>query len=219
MALDTKEKRAAVFGVGRPWMRDKFPVATPDEEWRIASGNAYGGNALSAPIVVISVFHDILTTVQTAIQALSLDGINSGNIELVKVNPERETVLPGIPGILILPIGEEGIPIDGGTLRRDDVGYPVGIIMIDIDRQSSETGTPADADEGTVDQDYAFNTKLLWRERIRKKFIRQKLTGVASVYNCEIEPDVVVDPTALLGDNLWMGTLVLRFLSRETRGS
>jgi len=48
MAIDDKEKRAAVLGVGRPWMRDKFPVATPDEEWRIASGNAYGGNALSA---------------------------------------------------------------------------------------------------------------------------------------------------------------------------
>ena len=47
MALDDKEKRAAVIGVGRPWMRDKFPVATPDEEWRISSGNAYGGNALT----------------------------------------------------------------------------------------------------------------------------------------------------------------------------
>ncbi len=47
MAIDSKEKRAAVIGVGRPWMRDKFPVATPDEEWRISSGLAYGGNALS----------------------------------------------------------------------------------------------------------------------------------------------------------------------------
>jgi len=28
-------------------MRDKFPVATPDEEWRMSSGNTYGGNALS----------------------------------------------------------------------------------------------------------------------------------------------------------------------------
>ncbi len=49
MAIDSKEKRAGVLGVGRPWMRDKFPIATPDEQWRIASGNAYGGNALSAP--------------------------------------------------------------------------------------------------------------------------------------------------------------------------
>ena len=47
MALDSKEKRVAVLGVARPWMRDVFPVATPDEEWRISVGNAYGGNALS----------------------------------------------------------------------------------------------------------------------------------------------------------------------------
>lgn len=47
MAIDTKEKRIAVIGVGRPWLRDVFPIATPDEEWRISVGNAYGGNALS----------------------------------------------------------------------------------------------------------------------------------------------------------------------------
>ena len=50
MALDTKEKRANVPGVGRPWMRDKFPVATPDEQWRMASGLTYGGNPLSATV-------------------------------------------------------------------------------------------------------------------------------------------------------------------------
>jgi len=52
MAIDTKEKRAGVLGVGRPWVRDKLPTADLDEQWRIASGNAYGGNALSfTPIV------------------------------------------------------------------------------------------------------------------------------------------------------------------------
>ncbi len=48
MALDTKEKRAAVAGVGRPWLRGKLPVATPDEEWRMSSGLTYGGNTLVA---------------------------------------------------------------------------------------------------------------------------------------------------------------------------
>ena len=45
MAIDDKEKRVAVLGVARPWMRDTFPIATPDEEWRASSGNAYGGNS------------------------------------------------------------------------------------------------------------------------------------------------------------------------------
>jgi len=50
MAIDSKEKRQGITGVGRPYIRDKFPVATPDEEWRIFSGNAYGGNTLTPPI-------------------------------------------------------------------------------------------------------------------------------------------------------------------------
>lgn len=49
MAIDSKEKRASVLGVARPWMRDKFPVAVPDEQWRASSAHSYGGNALSPP--------------------------------------------------------------------------------------------------------------------------------------------------------------------------
>ena len=50
MALDTAEKRQNLTGVGRPYMRSQFPIATPDEQWRVGIGNAYGGNALS-PVV------------------------------------------------------------------------------------------------------------------------------------------------------------------------
>jgi hypothetical protein len=57
VAIDTREKRASVLGVARPWMRDKLPAAN-SERWRISSGNAYCGNALSAtvttdPVLVI----------------------------------------------------------------------------------------------------------------------------------------------------------------------
>ncbi len=50
MAIDTKEKRASIIGVGRPWIRDKFPVSGKDAEWRASSGNTYGGNAFSAAV-------------------------------------------------------------------------------------------------------------------------------------------------------------------------
>lgn len=53
MALDTQEKRMAAAGAGRPFMRAHFPVATPDEEWRISIGIAYGGNALTPAMVLI----------------------------------------------------------------------------------------------------------------------------------------------------------------------
>lgn len=47
MALDTREKRENVPGVGRPWLRAHH-TETIDEQWRIGVGLAYGGNALSA---------------------------------------------------------------------------------------------------------------------------------------------------------------------------
>ena len=53
MAIDTQEKRAAVLGVARPWMRDKFSVAVKDAEWRASSGNTYGGNPFAAPAVEV----------------------------------------------------------------------------------------------------------------------------------------------------------------------
>jgi hypothetical protein len=41
----------AATGVGRPWMRGKLPGAN-DQEWRIASGNAYGGNVIATYLIV-----------------------------------------------------------------------------------------------------------------------------------------------------------------------
>ena len=51
MAIDTIEKRQNIAGAGRVFMRSHFPVATPDDEWRIASGIAYGGNVIAGPPV------------------------------------------------------------------------------------------------------------------------------------------------------------------------
>jgi len=50
MALDTKEKRQAIASIARPFMRNTFPVAIPDQQWRMSVGNVYGGNGLSPPV-------------------------------------------------------------------------------------------------------------------------------------------------------------------------
>ena len=46
MAIDSQQKRMAVVGVGRPWMRSTFP-GTINEAWRLSVGNVYSGNALT----------------------------------------------------------------------------------------------------------------------------------------------------------------------------
>lgn len=48
MAIDSRKKRASVPGVGRPFMRGKFP-GTIDEGWRHGSANSYAGTVLSPP--------------------------------------------------------------------------------------------------------------------------------------------------------------------------
>ncbi len=45
--IDSQAKRMCVAGVGRPYMRSVFPVATPTEPWRMNVGNVYCGNALN----------------------------------------------------------------------------------------------------------------------------------------------------------------------------
>lgn len=52
MALDTREKRMNAARVGRPYMRAKHAVGATDQQSRIGSSNAYGGNALSPSGIV-----------------------------------------------------------------------------------------------------------------------------------------------------------------------
>jgi len=51
MAIDTREKRMSVPGVGRPWMRSHH-TETIDEQWRLGIGNIYNGNSIELVSVV-----------------------------------------------------------------------------------------------------------------------------------------------------------------------
>ena len=53
MAVDTQEKRMNAARVARPWTRARLAVGATDEQSRIASGNGYGGNALSAVVSTV----------------------------------------------------------------------------------------------------------------------------------------------------------------------
>ncbi len=53
----TQQERMCVVGVGRPWLRTTFPVATPTEAWRMDIGLAYCGNPLNPIGVTLISFH------------------------------------------------------------------------------------------------------------------------------------------------------------------
>lgn len=54
MAIDTVNKRASIPGVGRPWMRSKWPDANKDQAWRAAVGNAWAGAVILTVAPVLS---------------------------------------------------------------------------------------------------------------------------------------------------------------------
>jgi hypothetical protein len=169
-----------------------------------------------------AVYYSILEAVQAGLKEIELDGIEDANILLAKVQNERETVFPGLPGILVLPFGAESIVATQGTNNRDDIGYPVGVICFAQDRQQSYTGLPTAAAKGTQDEEYRFEPRLLWRQQIRQKFINQRLvltdTTPSKTNRCTVEPMQVIDPRDWLEDNIWTSGLVFRFWTREVRG-
>lgn len=168
-----------------------------------------------------SVLYDILSAVQTQIQGLSLTDIDNANIQVAQVRNPREvvSVMPGLPGILIFPLGAESMPPAAGTVCKDDIGYPVAVAIFDYSLQATEDDTPAGAQTGAPDQDYNMDQKFQWRQDIRRKFFHKRLTGVSSVWNCTIEPMPIVDTTEWLNTRggLWVSMMILRFLSREAR--
>jgi len=108
------------------------------------------------------------------------------------------------PCVVVMAAGQE--TAESGTTGKDDIGYPVGIAL--LDRTPGEDVTLAD-------------TWTLWRQEIRNKFINQRqlnaLNGFPSVYTCRWEPGQILEIKPLQYQKC-VGSMILRFMSRETRG-
>lgn len=148
-----------------------------------------------------SVLMTVLEQVKAGVQSLNLAGINAGNIHIVKVFGSAEELLPTLPGVLIAP-RETGDVAQGGTNVRMDVGY---LVVVGLFAEDGE------------DQSVNFDRNLRWSERIRRKFVDQRLPGAPSVFSCRLESSEIVDRKRWLSRGLWSSVLGLRFLSRESR--
>jgi hypothetical protein len=151
----------------------------------------------------MSVYNDILKQVLSDVRDLNLDGIADASMIIQKVATDRKQSLPRLPGIIVSPFGSKVSPSTAGTNERDDIEYPVLVATLALSNESQTS----DLERETG-----------WHESILSKFINQHLTGVTSVYNCRVDPRDVFDPNAFFAKSLDVGGLVLRFISRETRG-
>jgi hypothetical protein len=153
----------------------------------------------------MAVQYDILGAIKTAIQGLSLSGVSSANVVLLKVATDQQSDLPGVkfPAILLAPFGAETMDPAAGTNVRDDTVYPVLVGIVAADNRS---------------QTASFETYLGWRESIRKKFHNNisAFSGVSSVFNSVVSPLAIVDAPAWL-KNSFVSGLIVRVSSREAR--
>lgn len=53
MAIDSRQKRMSVSGVGRPWQRTQDNDAALGQAWRQSVGNIYAGNLVGAPVAAV----------------------------------------------------------------------------------------------------------------------------------------------------------------------
>lgn len=148
------------------------------------------------------VYYPILTAVQTVIQGLNLTGIADDDVRVQWVPTTKIPEDITLPAVLISPTKSETINANVGVVGKDDIGYPVGIYL--LDKQNRDVTANLERNLG-------------WRSAVIKAFHEKRLSGVSSILYTRVEPDTIVDIPAFFAQNLWKSSLVLRFYSREAR--
>jgi len=156
-----------------------------------------------------SVLHGILCRVQQDIKDLELDGIGPDKIQVADINLGDENQRPGTPGVLIFPPPQGTETTRPGVNQKDDIGYPVTVGMFDAGENAASFDTERR------------DRNLFWRQRIRQKFLHQRLSvdviGNADVYTCEFQANPIIDFAKMAQRCLWASGFTLRFWSREGR--
>lgn len=147
-----------------------------------------------------AILEDILTSVKTAIEGLTLTDISDDSIIIQKVPCTRNFQSSDFPTILIAPGTPKHNPALGTNLR-DQIEYQVGVFIIDADQQNQ-----------TLNRD----KYLTWYETIVKKFRTPRLSGVDSVVNSYVAPGAVVSSEWFEAGEYHAG-ITLWFISWETR--
>lgn len=137
--------------------------------------------------------------VKEAIQALDLAGVDPDNVKVRKF-PHFRKDLDTLP--LVLVTTHLPVTTAPATNLRDDITYPVTVSLF------------AQSD---ASQTLNHKRMLLWRETIRKTFHQKRLSGVDSVWTCNIPQSQPFNEAWFIGGMKDQSPLTLNFISRELR--
>ncbi len=143
----------------------------------------------------------IMAAAQTRIRALDLAGLPDEAV-LVRPVPSDRDVGAGrshaLPVVEITPHQSARETAKHGNLFNA-IEYSVQVTFLAADRPD----LPANLARW-----------LTWREQIATAFRHQPLVDIDEVIDCTVDPSEAVQPAALVRQNLWASTLVLRFTVR-----
>lgn len=173
-----------------------------------------GGN-----VALGQAFHQVITDGITPIQRRILDAVKtrhdsigftfvSASDVLVRFVPNALDKVDGpFPKVYIAPLSVESY--NDQLLNRDDIGYPVMLILVDSVSSASSNQTSGMGD---------LNNTVDWRTRVMKAFRWQRLPGVEEVFITRVEPISVVDVQAFLNKARIVTAVAFRFFVRQSRG-
>lgn len=196
-ASGTRTGNGTIAGTASPagyfwWRLDTVPAATPLAV--VVSNLVYQRLTATADSC-----HDrILDAVVALVQSMALTGVDSVvNFEMPdKAAMARVT----LPAVVVSSFGEVETE-DGGTHSRDDIGYPVTIMI--LDRMGEVANVPRRV-KG-------------WRETICDGLRSQRLPGVAESLVTRIEPGPVLE-SDIGGVAMVASATKARVVCRRTRG-
>lgn len=139
--------------------------------------------------------YDTLMAVKTTIDGLSLTGLTGGTVIQEVATYQDGQITP--PFISVSPYGPEKL----GDEFNDRDGAYYGVLVAII----------AKPDVNSLE------TRLAWRQTIRRNLNNHSISGLGQNYNLEVEPGNVIEPRAWFDRNAFVSGMVIRAFFQEPR--
>lgn len=155
-----------------------------------------------------AIHYRLLTAIQSRLQGLTFAAetgggtIASADIVVRKVAIDQEDHNPNKPCILIAPGVRERINHSGGTNIRDEVSYPVGIVVLAKDNRHLTTD---------------IDVHLKWREQIVRALENYRPSAVTEINRVTVDPEAIF-PVPQWMRNLLASAVVCQGLAWQSRG-
>lgn len=151
----------------------------------------------------------LMSAIQSRLQGLTFaamtspaGSISSSDIVIKKVAIDREGHIPNKPCIIIAPVNREKINHAGGTNIRDEVSYPVGVVIVAADNQQLTTNRAV---------------FLKWREQVVRALENFRPTAVTEINRVTVDPEAIF-PVPQWLKNLVASAVVANGVAWQSRG-